>query len=602
MPLLIPVMACHVVREHDLAHVLRLRSRPLRLALVGQPNVGKSVVFGRLTGRYVTVSNYPGTTVAVTKGRALVGAEVCDVIDTPGVNALEGTLSEDERMTRDLLQGDAVDLVVQIADARNLRRALMLTAQIAAFGKPMVLVLNMIDEAFAHGVAVDSAALAARLEIPVVETVAIEGRGLPELRAALPSAVEPRLERHRTAAERALWAHELTDQVRRVSALSLARVQEALARATRRPLTGLPILVVVLYALYLFVGVFGAQTLVGFLEHGVFGRGVNPAATWLADRFIPIPLVRDFLVGQYGLITMGVTYSIAIVLPVVATFFLIFGFLEDSGYIPRLAIFCDRIFRLMGLNGKAVLPMVLGLGCDTMATMTTRILGTPKERLIAILLLALGIPCSAQLATIMGILGGISFAALTTLFAVVLGQMFLVGWLAARVLTGERSEFILELPPIRWPRLGNLLTKTRLRIWWYLGEAVPLFLVGTVLLFTLDRLGALVWIARAGQPVVTGLLGLPASASQVFLMGFLRRDYGAAGLFQLARSGQLTGVQAVVALTVMTLFVPCVANFLMMVRERGLRTGLAILAVITPVAIFTGAGLNYVLRTFGVQF
>jgi len=334
----------------------------------------------------------------------------------------------------------------------------------------------------------------------------------------------------------------------------------------------------------------------------VFGRGINPASTWLADRLIPIPLVRDFLVGQYGLITMGVTYSIAIVLPVVATFFLMFGFLEDSGYIPRLAIFSDRIFRVMGLNGKAVLPMVLGLGCDTMATMTTRILGTPKERLIAILLLALGIPCSAQLATIMGILGGISFAALATLFGVVLGQMFLVGWLAARVLKGDRSEFILELPPIRWPRLGNLLTKTRLRVWWYLGEAVPLFLVGTVLLFVLDRAGALTVIADAGRPVVTGLLGLPPATAQILVMGFLRRDYGAAGLFQLAHSGQLSGVQAVVALTVMTLFVPCVANFLMMVRERGLKTGLAIIGVITPIAIFTGGALNYVLHHLGVQF
>jgi ferrous iron transport protein B len=254
------------------------------------------------------------------------------------------------------------------------------------------------------------------------------------------------------------------------------------------------------------------------------------------------------------------------------------------------------------LNGKAVLPMVLGLGCDTMATMTTRILGTPKERLIAILLLALGIPCSAQLATIMGILGGISFAALATLFAVVIGQMFLIGWLAARVLKGERSEFILELPPIRWPRPGNLLTKTRLRVWWYLGEAVPLFLVGTMLLFALDRTGLLKWLAVAGRPIVTNLLGLPESTSQIFVMGFLRRDYGAAGLFQLAHSGQLTGVQSVVALTVMTLFVPCVANFLMMVRERGLKIGAAILAVITPVAILTGAGLNYVLHTLGIRF
>ena len=237
-----------------------------------------------------------------------------------------------------------------------------------------------------------------------------------------------------------------------------------------------------------------------------------------------------------------------------------------------------------------------------MATMTTRILGTPKERLIAILLLALGIPCSAQLAVILGILGGVSPAALMTLFAVVLGQMFLVGWLAARVLKGERSEFIMELPPIRWPRMGNLLTKTRLRVWWYLGEAVPLFLAGTVLLFVLDRLGALVWISRAGEPIVTRLLGLPAATAQILVMGFLRRDYGAAGLFQLAHTGQLTGVQAVVALTVMTLFVPCVANFLIMVRERGLRVGLAIVAVITPVAVFTGAGLNYVLHALDVRF
>src|SRR6266508_2754003 len=597
-------MSCHVVHERATAkpRTLILRGRPLRVVLVGQPNVGKSVVFGRLTGRYVTVSNYPGTTVAITKGRALVGAEVCDVIDTPGVNALDGTMSEDERITRDVVAGDGADVVIQVADARNLRRALMLTSQIAVFDKPMILALNMVDEAFARGIVVDAAALRAALGVPVIEMVAVEGRGFSELRDALACAARPDVPAHPHASDRAAWAHHLTERVRHASTLSLAYVQEALARATRRPVTGLPILAAVLYALYLFVGVFGAQTLVKLFEDGLFSKGINPAAIWLTDRFIPFPLIRDFLVGEYGLITMGLTYSIAIVLPVVATFFLMFGFLEDSGYIPRLAIFCDRIFRVMGLNGKAVLPMVLGLGCDTMATMTTRILATPKERLIAILLLALGVPCSAQLATIMGILGGISFLALTTLFAVVLGQMFLVGWLAARVLKGDRSEFVLELPPIRWPRFGNLLTKTRLRVWWYLGEAVPLFLVGTVLLFVLDRIGALAVLSNIGRPVVTGLLGLPPATAQILVMGFLRRDYGAAGLFQLAHTGQLTGVQAVVALTVMTLFVPCVANFLMMVRERGSKTGFAILGVITPIALLTGAGVNYVLHALGVHF
>lgn len=582
------------------APLLRLRAHPLRIALVGNPNVGKSVFFGWLTGRYATVSNYPGTTVSITRGRALIGAEVCDVIDTPGVNTLEGLLSEDERITRRLLTEGGAELVVQIADARNLRRALQLTSQLADVGLPMVLALNMLDEARARGVCIDTEELSLQLGIPIVEAVAVEGRGISELRSALPHAGVPRAGRHE-ARDHTGWADTTAARYRRITPVSLGRVQEWVGRAVRRPLTGLPILALVLYLTYVFVGVFGAQTLVGALEEGVFEGYVNPAAARLA-AYIPSVFVRDFLVGNYGLISMGLTYAIAIVLPVVTTFFLVFGFLEDSGYIPRLAIFSDHLFRLMGLNGKAVLPMVLGLGCDTMATMTTRILGTPKERLIAITLLALGVPCSAQLATIMGILGGISVAALLTLFGVVVAQMVLVGFLAARALPGERSEFVLELPPIRLPRLKNLATKTVLRVRWYLGEAVPLFLAGTALLFALDRTGALAWITVAARPVVTGALGLPPESAEVFVMGFLRRDYGAAGLFTLAQNGSLSGVQSVVALTVMTLFVPCVANLLMIIRERGLKTGLAILAAVTVIALGTGTGLHFALSVLDVSF
>jgi ferrous iron transport protein B len=594
-------MPCaHKISNLKPAPLLRLRAHPLRIALVGNPNVGKSVIFGHLTGRYVTVSNYPGTTVALTKGRATVGAEVCDIVDTPGVNALEGALSEDEKVTREMLEHGGAELVVQVADARNLRRALALTSQIAEFRIPMILVLNMLDEAHGRGVDIDTAGLSDDLGIPVIEAVAPEGRGMAELRDALPHAGMPPGARA-TGQEHLVWADARTHRFRTVGQMSLGRFQEWLGQAVRRPLTGISILLAVLYVMYLFVGVFGAQTLVGLLEQGLFGRWINPAATTLTMH-IPAAVVRDFLVGRYGLITMGITYAIAIVLPVVTTFFIMFGFLEDSGYIPRLAIFSDRLFRAMGLNGKAVLPMVLGLGCDTMATMTTRILGTPKERLIAILLLALGVPCSAQLATIMGILGGVSFWALLTLFGVVLTQMVVVGFLASKALPGDRSEFIMELPPMRLPRLRNLLTKTVLRIRWYLGEAVPLFLVGTALLFVLDRIGGLVIIAKAARPLVTGLLGLPAGSAEVFVMGFLRRDYGAAGMFQMARSGALTGTQALVALTVMTLFVPCVANFLMIVRERGMKVGLAILAFVTIVAVGTGAALNGLLGVLHVAF
>jgi len=595
-------VACPYVAPDTIAEppVLRLRARPLRLALVGNPNVGKSVIFGRLTGSYATVSNYPGTTVGITRGRALIGAEVCDVLDTPGVNALAGVLSEDEEITRRIIAGGEADLVVQVADARNLRRALMLTWQIAELGKPMILVLNMIDEARTHGIVIDRAALAAELGVPVIETVAVEGRGMKELREALTQPDAP-VVRAEPGKDHIRWAHDLAVRHRRQRRRSVSRLQEWLNQAVRRPATGLPILALVLYVTYLFVGVFGAQTLVALLEGWLFGAVINPLVVAAAGH-IPWGLARDFIAGDYGLVTMGLTYALAIVLPVVATFFLIFGFLEDSGYIPRLAIFSDRLFRAMGLNGKAVLPMVLGLGCDTMATMTTRILGTPKERLIAILLLALGVPCSAQLATIMGILGGISFAALLTLFAVVLLQMVAVGFLAARVLPGDRSEFILELPPIRLPRFQNVWTKTLLRVRWYLGEAVPLFLAGTALLFVLDRVGALAWLADASRPIVSGWLGLPSATAEVFIMGFLRRDYGAAGLFDLSHRGLLTGVQAVVALTVMTLFVPCVANFLMIVRERGPKIAFAILVFVTVIAVATGTVLNHGLGFFHLSF
>lgn len=581
--------------------VLRLRAHPRRVLLVGNANVGKSVIFGRLTGRYATVSNFPGTTVAVTRGHATIGGEVCEIVDSPGVGTLTGTLSEDEAITRRLVVDDDVDLIVQVIDARNLRRGLMLTWQLAEYDRPVILALNMVDEARATGIDIDSEGLAEALGVPVVETVAVEGRGMSELRAAFdrarrlalgPGALRPA----------AAWAQDTTGRFMLRRPSMGHRTQEAVARWVREPLTAIPLLAAVLYVVYLFVGVFGAQILVELLEDGLFGAWINPAAIALANLILPWSVARDFFVGEYGLITMGLTYAIAIVLPVVSTFFLIFGVLEDSGYLPRLAIFSDRIFRRMGLNGRAVLPMVLGLGCDTMATMTTRILTTPKERLIAIMLLALGIPCSAQLATIMGILGGISFAALLTLFGVVIAQMFIVGFLAARVLTGERSAFILELPPIRVPRLDNLLTKTWRRVKWYLGEAVPLFLFGTILLFVLDRAGLLLWVTRALEPMVVGLLGLPRELAKVFIMGFLRRDYGAAGLFMLADKGQLTGVQAVVALTVMTLFIPCVANFLMIVKERGAKVAFTLLAVITPIALFTGAVLNVVLRVLGVSF
>ena len=641
------------------------RSDPFRVVLVGQPNVGKSVVFSQLTSRYVTISNYPGTTVEVFRGRTRISGQDVEVLDTPGINGTDAG-SEDEKVTVATLETDRPDLVVQVADAKNLRRALLLTAQLTRFRIPMVLVLNMMDECRGCGIQVDSRALSRELGIPVVETVATTGSGFDELRqslgAAAPCAVDAgsplewvdrvlaavrwsdpgsrRLNFSRTrlftiaslagvllhlgnylgasfglptlaGAIEGILSNGLGLGELSVTALTVtfaylvpvlvpvlwaiktdAGFNERFGVWARRFLPGSLILVVTASLTYQLVGNLGAQVFVAILEDGLFATYLTP----FLQSLVPQGFLYDLLVGKYGLISMGLSYGLAIVLPVVGTFFIAFSFLEDSGYLPRLSILSDRILRFMGLNGKAFLPMVLGLGCVTMATMTTRILHSKKERFLATFLLALGVPCSAQLGVILGITSGLSFAALATVFGTVFIQLVVVGSILSRIYPGERSAFILELPPIRFPVWKNILRKTCVRVVWFLKEAVPLFVLGSFVLFVLDRLQLLDRITHALQPIVSGFLGLPQAAASVFLMGFLRRDYGAAGLFDMSRQGLLDTTQIVVGLVVLTLFVPCIANFFVMIKEQGLRNAVLMVASILIYAVTVGTGLNWILH------
>jgi ferrous iron transport protein B len=283
------------------------------------------------------------------------------------------------------------------------------------------------------------------------------------------------------------------------------------------------------------------------------------------------------------------------VLPVVATFFFVFSILEDSGYLPRLAVMANRGMRTIGLNGKAVLPMILGLGCDTMATLTARVLESKKERVLTTLLLALAIPCSSQLTVIFAMMQHVSWHATALWGAVMVFTLLFVGWASARVVPGDRSDFVLEVPPIRRPEIRNLATKTLARIEWYLKEAVPLFLVGSLLLYGLDVLGLLPVIHRLGEPVVHHALGFTRAGgvadkvSEALLIGFLRRDFGAAGLLDLARHGALSVTDVAVSMVVITLFIPCIANVFMIVKERGAKVALMMAAFIFPYAIVVGA-------------
>ncbi len=670
-----------------------------KLILVGNPNVGKSVLFGALTGKYVTVANYPGTTVEMTRGTARILDQPREIIDTPGTNTLIPQ-SEDERVTRDVLLSNPDADVIQVGDLKNLRRTLLLTMQLAEWNVPFTLCLNMSDEARDHGIAVDSERLSTLLGVSVVQTSAIRRWGVERLKR---EALQPRrataVMKFDTIMEEAIARVETVlpeglEVAARAVAISvlagdetiapwlqesaspdelaeLDRIREETQRLVNEPLAyrisrdrlaevdrvmtevyttppksvngfkqwlgaitmhrywGLPFLALVLWFAWWFVGKIGAGDMVDFLENTVFNGYLNPWAIHFFDFVFRFPhhhlvdggvlsvsytltgdptgwaavgrFFHDLFVGPYGIVTMAVTYAIAIVLPVVGTFFIFFGLLEDSGYLPRLAVMINRLFKTMGLNGKAVLPMVLGLGCDTMATLTTRILETKKERVIVTILLALGVPCSAQLGVIMAMLGALSFKATLIWLGVVGGTILFVGWLASKLLKGEPSDFLLELPPIRRPKLSNILIKVMARMEWYLKEAVPLFIVGTLILYLADLTGMLVVFQKMIAPLVVGVLHLPIEAANAFLIGFLRRDYGAAGLFMMQRQGQLDPIQTVVSLSVITLFVPCIANFFMMIKERGMKSALWMTAFIIPYAFGIGWALNLILTSFHVN-
>jgi ferrous iron transport protein B len=368
---------------------------------------------------------------------------------------------------------------------------------------------------------------------------------------------------------------------------------------TMNPWTGIPLLLLVLYfGIYQFVGVFGAGTIVDFLEGGIFEEYLNPGVIGWCEQYIPWYWLNELLVGEYGLFTLGVRYAVAIILPIVGTFFIAFAVIEDSGYFPRLAMLVDRVFKRIGLNGRAVIPMVLGFGCDTMATVVTRTLESTRERVIATLLLALAIPCSAQMGVILGLLSGVP-GALMVWLACMVGVFLLVGFLAAQVVPGERPMFYMEIPPMRLPQLQNVIVKTLTRMQWYFLEIFPLFMIASVLLWAGKLSGALEWLVEMFDPVMR-LLGLPGEASTAFILGFFRRDFGAAGLYDLQTEGLLDPVQLTVAAVTLTLFVPCVAQFLVMQRERGWRTALLIFFIVTGLAFSVGWSLNQFLLTTGI--
>lgn len=649
---------------------ITLSGNARKVVLVGNPNVGKSVLFNALTGAYVTVSNYPGTSVEVARGSATINGQQWQVIDTPGMYSIH-TITEEERVAREIILHETPDVVIHVLDARNLERMLAMTIQLIEAGLPVILVVNILDEAERMGLAIDLKLLQQKLGIPVIGAATARKRGIDEIRTAINAyrcpceqerfeysrllerdisevacmmAGEYILSRRALALLLLLQDEEITELVRHREGdgyaplaekvreiafdrresfhldLSLERnemgrrivngvfvapekrvvtLAERLSRLAVQPLTGVPLLLIVLYfGLYQFVGVFGAGTVVDLLEGKLFEELFNPWIIGVVQNLVPWVVIQELFVGEYGIITLGIRYAVGIILPIVATFFIFFSFLEDTGYFPRLALLVDRIFKHFGMSGRAVIPMVLGFGCDTMATMVTRTLETTRERIIATILLSLAIPCSAQLGVIMSLLSKFP-GALAVWGGCLLLLFVVVGLLSAKILPGEAPMFYMELPPMRLPQLGNVMTKTYTRMQWYFMEILPLFVIASVLLWLGKITGFFEKMISAMTPVMASI-GLPKEAAVAFIFGFFRRDYGAAGLYELQTKGLMDARQLTVAAVTLTLFIPCVAQFLIMKKERGWKVAGAIGVFVSLFAFGSGYLLNKALLVTGL--
>ncbi|ADO77471.1 ferrous iron transport protein B [Halanaerobium praevalens] len=599
-----------------------------KIVLAGNPNVGKSIFFNYLTGIYVSVSNYPGTTLDISSGK--MGDDA--VYDTPGVYGV-GSINDEERVARDFIM--SADIIINVVDASHLERDLFLTQQLIDLDKKIIIALNMMDEVEKNNISIDLEALEKELGVPIIPTTAAKNRGLEKLKNTIDQAVKgnnifsdnkklkkvldnfksktknkadslmlleedenircrysnlkqiPDL-REEIYTARRQRIDQITDQV-----LSYDQNTSQLARKIGaymlKPITAIPMLLMLLYIIYQFIGVFVAQTIVDFTEGYLFAGVYEPIVRNLIANSIGLEnFFGELLAGDYGILTMAVTYIFGLLLPLVAGFYFLLSILEDSGYLPRIAVLMDRLLQKIGLNGRAIIPMLLGFGCVTMATITTRLLGTKRERIIAIFLLGLAIPCSAQLGVIAGLIAQLDLFYILVYISTIFAVYVISGSFLNKVLPGESSDLLIDLPPIRLPDLKNVFNKTSQQTIAFVKEAGPIFVFGAALITVLEKTGLLALITNLAKPVTVKWLGLPAETATAFVMGIIRRDFGAAGLTAII----LSPAQITISLITLTLFVPCIAAMMIMVKERNFKEAVYIWLGSWITAFITGGIVN----------
>ena len=648
-----------------------------QFVLAGNPNVGKSALFSALTGIHAEVSNFPGTTIDISRGK--LGDD--DLADTPGIYGVS-SFNDEERIARKMIL--KAELVLNVVSALSLDRDLFLTLQLIDMGKPMLLIINQWDEALARNMKIDLQELSSLLGIPVVFTIAVEGKGIAEVNArikdacegAVSSLVESKIAELKSKGIAQCQAVLLAegdestasdcnspalkfrneiyrDRRQRVNEIVQQVVKQAerkkqfstfLGRLLLNPFYGGIISAIVCWMIfYQLLGVWVAGNVVEITEKKLmrvycepnvrrmvaavfpstisvgekkfeFPSGTLQASAAEQSEFeksrasaAPDEVQYDFwsyknifgvlgntLAGEYGILTLTVTYLFGLLFPLVLAFYFALSILEDSGYLPRLAVLVDRILNRAGLTGRAIIPLILGLGCVTMATVTTRLLSSTREKIIATALLGIAIPCSAQLGIVSGTLakcGGMLpwIVYGTVVFGILVGS----GLLLNKILPGKSASLLIDLPPMRFPRPANVLKKTWTKTYNFMLESIPMFCLAGLVVTVGQITGLLDLLISALSPITVGLLQLPPDPRipTTFILGIVRRDFAAFGLTDVA----LSPVQAVVSMIVITLFVPCIATVGVMIKERGAKIALSIWLGSWLFAILVGAALSRIL-------
>jgi ferrous iron transport protein B len=627
--------------------------------IVGLPNSGKTQLFNRMTRKYKLVANYPMTTIESHSASIELHGNEYRITDTPGIHCLF-IQSEEEKVIRDDIFAEEPDLIIQCIDENRIKQSLYLTADLLELQVPLIIALTAIDETEKNGRRIKSSRLARKLGVPVIETSSEQQRGIREIGDALqntgPAAASinygPRIEdgiaeveahlpehlpfRRKTAVlmletdpeidgflrgylpeeklydikrhihdlksrigsdlfrflnkKRNIWVDQIYEEVSVVRISRTESFSRNFARLSRHPVWGTLILFV-----FLLISYFMVVYVAGFLEDGLNLLIFDPL-TGLLERSLQQGFVRELLIGEYGILTLGLFTAVGTVLPVLSVFFMVFGFMEDIGYLPNLTVLVKRALSKIGLSGKSIMPLILGFGCKTMATLTVKSVPSRKERLIAVYLIAFGIPCSAQLGLNIAILGKYGLTA----FFIAVGFLVLVEVLAGSILnkvikSDRKSSFIQELPPIRSPNLKSLAVKTGYRLFWFLKEAIPVFIIAAALLFLLDLSGFLDALKNVLSPLIIHWLGLPLDMVDALILTMARHEAGAGLILKMSEAGMLNWIQSIVAVVITTMFIPCIANIVAIFREEGVKAGIIITLSINISSFILAGLLNWAL-------